>query len=124
MTRKTTITAVVAFFAVYPLAPADIVSQLILGSMAALVCAATLLILARFAFVKSASRPMQTLTCVLVCLIGLLSLTCYVLNARMTHQAGLLREQSVTSSSPTGGSMSAYSSEAQVTLAGNATPRE
>jgi hypothetical protein len=93
MTRKIIITAVVAFFAAYPLAPADIVSQLILSSMAALACAVPLLILARFDFVKSASRPMQTLTCVFVCLIGLLSLTCHLLNVRTARQAELLEQQ-------------------------------
>jgi len=68
--------------------------------IAAFLCALPLLILARFGFVKSASKAMHTLTCVLVGMVALLSLECYVLNVAVVHQTEHLQEPTTTSSSP------------------------
>ena len=62
------------------------------GAMAAFLCAVPLLILARFTFLRTASKPVHTLVCSLVCLVAILSLMCYWLTLRLhTAQRGLYR---------------------------------
>ena len=67
MRKKTVIATAIAFFIGSLFAPPDLISQLTFGAMAAFLCAVPLLVLARLAFVKTASQPMHTLVCVLVC---------------------------------------------------------
>ena len=101
MTRKIVISAAVAFCIGFMLAPPDLISMIISGVLAALLCVLPLLILARFRFVRSASKAIHTLVCVLVCAIALLSLECYMLNAAVARQAERLQEPTAASSSPT-----------------------
>ncbi|NLH43854.1 MAG: hypothetical protein GX448_18600 [Planctomycetes bacterium] len=65
-----------AFLAGCVLSPPDPLTGITTGGMMALLCGVSLVILARFAFMKSASRPMQTLVCALVCLAAVLSMLC------------------------------------------------
>lgn len=53
---------------------------------AAFLCAVPLLILARFEFLKSASRPVHTLVCVLVCLAVILPVECFSLASVIAHR--------------------------------------
>ncbi len=99
MARKIVISAIAAYCVGFMLGPPDFISQIILGLMAATLCALPLLILARFRFVKSASKPMQTLTCVLVCMVALLSLACHLLGVRVAGQAQQLQELTSASAS-------------------------
>lgn len=101
MTKKIAITAIVAYCIGFMLGPPDLITMFLNGLIAAFLCALPLLILARFGFVKSASRAMHTLTCVLVGMVALLSLECYVLNVAVAHQTEPSQEPTTTSSSPT-----------------------
>ncbi len=85
MRKKIVIAAVIAFVVGALLGPPDAVSQLIFGVMAGVLCGVSLLILARFAFVRSTSGPMQTLVCVLVCMVSVLAVFCYMLVLRVTR---------------------------------------
>ncbi|MDY0355137.1 MAG: hypothetical protein RBR19_04610 [Sedimentisphaerales bacterium] len=99
--KKIIITIVTAHVIGCLLGPPDTISQLILGVMTAAVCAVLLLVLARFAFVKSASPPMQTLVCVLVCMLSVLLVFCHMLVRRtMSHQREFYDDPPSASSAP------------------------
>jgi ABC-type anion transport system duplicated permease subunit len=100
MTKKIIIAAVIAYAIGCLLGPPDRISQIVFGLMAAVVCAVPLLILARFPFVKTASKPVHTLVCVLVCMIAVLSLFCYTLVLRITSNHERLQAPPVASSQP------------------------
>jgi hypothetical protein len=85
MTEKIAASAAVALVAGYMLSPPDPLRAIVFGGAAAILCAIPLLVLARFEFLKAASRPIHTLICVLVCLIAILSLACFVLASRIAH---------------------------------------
>ncbi len=88
MKKKIVITTIIAFFVGPQLAfpVPDPASFLIGGAMAAFLCAVPLLILARFAFVKTAAKPVHTLVCSLVCMIAILLLLCYALALQVSSQ--------------------------------------
>lgn len=75
--RKIAMSAAAAYAATVVLTPSpDPYSALVAGAPAAAVlCGVSLLILSRLRFVRSASKPMQTLICVLVCLISALAMS-------------------------------------------------
>lgn len=73
---KILVSAGVAFFSGTLLPSPDLVSQISTGGMMVFLCGVSLAILARFAFMKSASRSMQTLVCALVCLVAVLFTLC------------------------------------------------
>ena len=94
MTKKIVISTVAAVLVSFVLCPVpDPLSVLVLGGMGAFLCAIPLLILARLAFVKSASKSVHTLICVLVCLVAILSVACYVLTAKIKDQRGSINDQ-------------------------------
>ncbi len=94
MTKKIVISTVAAVLVSFALCPApDALSALVLGGMGAFLCAIPLLILARLTFVKSASKSVHTLVCVLVCLVALLSVACYVLTLKIKNQHGSTNDQ-------------------------------
>jgi len=68
------------------------------GSEAALLCAVPLLILARSAFMKTASKSVQTLVCGLICVVAILLLTCQSLAVRVGRQQRELNERARSSS--------------------------
>lgn len=78
MRDKIIISTVASFCIISFLSPPDAVSQLILGSAGAFLCAVTLLILARCDFMKSSSRYLQALVCVLVCMVSVLLVFLYL----------------------------------------------
>lgn len=101
MKKKIIITIVTAYVIGYLLGPPDMISQLTLGMMTAAVCAVPLLVLARLAFVKSASPPMQTLVCVLVCMLSVLLVFCHMLVRRtMSHPEEFYDNPPSASSTP------------------------
>jgi hypothetical protein len=71
----------------------DPFSALVDGGIGAFLCAVPLLILGRFAFVKTAAKPVHTLVCSLVCLVAVLSLMCYTLTLRVRYQQRRIDEQ-------------------------------
>lgn len=75
----------------------DPFSGLVLGTAGAILCGVSLLLLSRLRFVKSASKSMQTLICVLVCLLSLLAMFSWV----ATHTIIRLHRQPSPSSAPT-----------------------
>jgi len=70
MRDKIIISTVASFCIIFFLSPPDFASQLTLGFAGAFLCAVTLLILTRCNFVKSSSKYLQTLVCVLVCMVS------------------------------------------------------
>jgi len=70
MRDKIIISTVASFCIISFLSPPDAVTQLTLGYAGAFLCAVTLLILARCNFMKSSSKYLQTLVCVLVCMVS------------------------------------------------------
>lgn len=98
MSKKIIIATAVAFVIGSLFAPPDLISQLTSGVMTAFVCAVPLLILARLAFVKAASGPMNTLVCALVCIISVLSIFSYLLVWRVTHDRERLQAPPTASS--------------------------
>ncbi len=78
MRRKIIISTAVSFYIWGLLGPPDHISQVVFGIMGAILCAIPLLILSRCEFVKSASKPVHTLVCVLVCMISILTVTCHM----------------------------------------------
>jgi predicted PurR-regulated permease PerM len=98
MTKKIAISTAAAVLVSFALCPApDPLSALVLGGMGAFLCAIPLLILARLAFVKSASKSVHTLVCVLVCLVAILSVACYVLTVKIKNQHGSINDQASVS---------------------------
>jgi hypothetical protein len=82
--RKIAISMAAAFVSSAIFAPVpDMISCLILGTIAAFLCGVPLLILSRFPFMKSASSRVQTLVCVLVYLVAMLATLGYVLLLRI-----------------------------------------
>jgi len=100
MSKKIIIATAVAFIIGNLLGPPDLISQLTFGAMAAFLCAVPLLVLARLAFVKTASQPMHTLVCVLVCIISALSIFSHLLALRLTHAHERLQVPPTASSQP------------------------
>jgi len=79
MRRKIVISIAAAFLISGALlGPPDVLSQAVLGIEGAVLCAIPLLILSRYEFVKSSSKQIQTLICVLVCTISILMVTCHM----------------------------------------------
>lgn len=76
LSAKILVSTGVAFFSGSLLPTPDPLSCIMAGGMMALLCGVSLAILTRFAFMKSASRSMQTLVCALVCLAAVLSMLC------------------------------------------------
>ena len=99
MGKKIIISTIIAFLIGYSLGPPDLISQLIIGFVAVLLCCVPLLILARFNFVKSSSNSMHTLVCVLVCVISVLSVLCVLSLYRIAGNASSVPDSSVISSS-------------------------
>ena len=66
----------IAYSSAFFFGPPDLISQFVFGIPAALLCGLSLLILSRFNFMKSSSKSVHTLVCVLVCLISVLFITC------------------------------------------------
>lgn len=79
MKMKIIISTIIAFYIGYLLSPPDIVTGLFNGIVAAFICCLTLLILARFKFVKSSPNSMHTLVCILVCMVSSLSVQVWLL---------------------------------------------
>ncbi len=100
MKKKIAISTVVACFVVALLcAPSpDPFSMLVLGGAAAFFCAVPLLIFARFAFMRTASKPVHTLVCVLVCLVAILSVECFLLTQVVASQQHRLYREANSSS--------------------------
>jgi phosphatidylserine synthase len=97
MGLKILIAAAIAWWGGFVLAPDDVLSALVYGTLAAFLCAVPLLILGRFAFVKTASKSMHTLVCSLVCLAAILFLMCYMLTLSL-HNAQRRLYRTATSS--------------------------
>jgi hypothetical protein len=72
--RRIAISTAAAFASFAFFTPPDPLSMLIFGSATALLCGATLLILAQFHFLKSSSRSMQIVICAIVCLAAITSI--------------------------------------------------
>jgi hypothetical protein len=70
--KKIIIYSIIAFVLSFLLGPSDIISQFMLGLLSVFFCVITLLILARFSFVKVSSPSMKTLVCILICIISIL----------------------------------------------------
>ena len=100
MKKKIIISTIVAHCICYFLGPPDMISQLVNGLTAALICAVPLQILARCGFVKASSRSVHTLLCVLVCMISVLSVACYILALSATSRAHEFADQPEVSSHP------------------------
>lgn len=85
MTTRIIITTAVAFaIAINPLiGPRDVFSQLLSGVIIVFLCFVPLFVLSRFHFMKSAAGSVQTLVCVLICMLALLSLMCFVMGNRI-----------------------------------------
>ncbi len=79
MTGKLLACSAVVFVLASVLAPPDMISQLTLGVMAALLCAIPLWFLAQCRFIKSASPDVHTVICILMVLVAVLSVHCYQL---------------------------------------------
>jgi hypothetical protein len=95
MMRKIVISTAVAFLISGALlGPPDAVSQIMLGIEGALLCAIPLVILGRRDFVRSSSSQIQTLVCVLVCTISVLTVTCHMGWRRIgdLHEQATMRE--------------------------------
>lgn len=75
--RKIAMSTAVVFFSSFVFTPSpDPLSSLVFGAPATFLCGVSLLILSRFSFMKSSSKSVQTLVCVLVCLVSVLSVAC------------------------------------------------
>jgi hypothetical protein len=99
MKKQILITTVIAWFGGFVLAPNDLISAFVYGGIAAFLCAVPLLILGRFAFVKTASKPVHTLICSLVCLIAILLLTCCMLTLSLRSRERFYRSMGASSAS-------------------------
>jgi hypothetical protein len=74
---KIVMSAAVVYLSSFVFTPSpDPFSSLVFGTPAAFLCAVSLLILSRFNFLKSSSKSVQTLVCVLVCLVSVLAVAC------------------------------------------------
>jgi hypothetical protein len=74
---KIAMSTAVAFLSSFVLTPSpDPFSSLVFGTPAAFLCGVSLLILSRFNFLKSSSKSVQILVCVLVCMVSVLSVAC------------------------------------------------
>ncbi len=100
MKERIVIAIIIAFVAgpqlAYP--GPDPLNFLVGGSEAALLCAVPLLILARLAFMRTASKSVQTLVCGLICVVAILLLTCQSLAVRVGRQQRWLNERARSSS--------------------------
>jgi integral membrane sensor domain MASE1 len=66
------------------LSPPDPFSLLVNGALTAILCFIPLFILSRFRFVESAAGSVQTLVCVLVCMLALSVFLCLVMSHRIS----------------------------------------
>jgi hypothetical protein len=74
---KIVMSVAVAFLSSFVFTPSpDLVSSLVFGTPAAFLCGVSLLILFRFSLLKSSSKSVQTLVCVLVCIVSVLAVAC------------------------------------------------
>ncbi|UCD52629.1 MAG: hypothetical protein JSW27_08325 [Phycisphaerales bacterium] len=73
MKRKSILAIVGSFLISGLLGPPDAVTQTVYGLAGAILCAITFLILSRCKFVRSSSKQMQMLICVIVCMISVLA---------------------------------------------------
>lgn len=87
MKKKIIISTIIAYFLGFLLGPPDSISQLTYGVIAALLCCAALLILARFKFVKSSPSSMQIVVCILVCIVSVSSIHIWMLYKTITFHA-------------------------------------
>jgi hypothetical protein len=103
---KIALSTAVAFLSSVVFTPSpDPFSGVVFGTPAAFLCGVSLLILFRFSFLKSSSQPVQTLVCVLVCLVSVLSVACLLfvvprIPGLPDWLAGLFQNSPVISSSP------------------------
>jgi hypothetical protein len=100
MWLKILIATNVAWFAGFVLAPNDVLSALVYSALAGFLCAVPLLILGRFAFVKTASKLVHTLVCSLVCLVAILFLMCYMLTLSLHNAQRRLYRATASSPDP------------------------
>lgn len=87
MRKKIIVATTVAFVIGALLSPPEAISQLISGVTGGVLCATPLLVLRRFSFVQTASAPIHTLVCVLVCMVSVLAMFCYVLGLKIASDA-------------------------------------
>jgi hypothetical protein len=74
---KIALSTAVVFLSSFVFTPSpDPFSSLVFGTPAAFLCGVSLLILSRFSFMKSSSKSVQTLVCVLVCMVSVLAVAC------------------------------------------------
>lgn len=78
MRDKIIISTVASFYIISFLSPPDPVTQITFGFAGVFLCAVTLLILARSDFMKSSSKYLQALVCVLVCIVSVLLVFLYL----------------------------------------------
>jgi integral membrane sensor domain MASE1 len=97
MKAKIAISTIVAFLISFMLSPPDLVSQIILGFVSALLCFIPLLILARCKFMKSSPNTMHTLVCILVCMVSFLSVHWILSQKRIAEYAHSSSNSSVVS---------------------------
>jgi len=89
MKKKILVSTIASFVVAYAFGPPDILTHLVLAGMAALLCAATLLVLGRCASVRGASPAVHALIIALVFLISVLLVYCYQLRLlMMSHRGG------------------------------------
>jgi len=62
---------------------ADLFTQLVSSVTAAFLCAVSLFVLSRFHFLKSAAGSVQTLVCVLVCMLASSVMMCFFMGSRI-----------------------------------------
>jgi hypothetical protein len=88
MKKKIVLSTAAAFLISGVLGPPspDPFSSLVLGVEAAFLCAIPLLILSRLNVMKSASKSVHTLVCVLVCMVAVLSAECFLLMMVVKHR--------------------------------------
>jgi len=87
MKIKIVISTIVAFLISFMLSPPDLVSQLTLGFVSALLCCIPLLIFAQCNFMKSSPNTMHTLVCILVCMVSFLSVHWILSQKRIADHA-------------------------------------
>jgi hypothetical protein len=85
--QKIVISTLAVFLISFSLGGPDPVSQYALGFMAMVLCGVPLLILARRMFFKASANSMQTLLCILVCLVSVLSVQVWLLYSRAAFLA-------------------------------------
>lgn len=85
MTRRMVASTVVAWFVGFAFGTGDPFTALVFGFIAAILCFVPLFVLSRRRFVKSAAGSVQTLICVLVCMIAVSVVTCTAMAGMIAH---------------------------------------